>query len=505
MNHGKICVSVCAETADELIDKIKRAEDSADIIEVRLDCIQWEQIHKTFALLGSRKTLLLTYRPHDQGGKIIAKPSERETFWKAFVIGQNIDAAKCWFDFEYDLPRLPKASNPVTIRSFHDFSGVPQNLENIYDALSVNHEIPKIAVRAEDVTETIPIWKLLKRARSENNPIVAVAMGESGKLTRILGLAHGALMTYAALDAGAETAPGQVSARDLTEVYRARQLDETTEVYGILGSNTSVSMSPYIHNAAFQLHDLNAVFVPLQVRDLDEFMRRMVQSETREIDLNFKGFSVTLPHKQSIIKHLDHLDETAAEIGAVNTVKIIDGKLYGFNTDARGFIEPLLNSYGDLRGARVAVLGAGGAARACLYALGQAGASVTVFARDPAKASGLAEEFEVGLKAFDARHPVPGAYRDYDILVNTTPLGMKGKADGESPAAAGQLKGLNLVYDLVYIPFQTPLMTQADLAEVPKMGGLAMLIAQAAEQQKIWTGLAAPLKEMSRAVLQRLQ
>jgi 3-dehydroquinate dehydratase/shikimate dehydrogenase len=430
---------------------------------------------------------------------------EREAFWNS--------AYDSWGgDFEEDVVENHTSwlYGPV-ICSYHNFNEVPDNLFEIYERIishpNANIDVVKIAVQTSDITDSIPIWKLLERAKSENKQIIPIAMGESGKWTRILGLAHGAFMTYAALDSGQETATGQVSAKDLTEIYRVKELDETTEVYGILGSNTSVSMSPYIHNAAFKYHGLNAVFVPLQVNDLDEFMRRMIKPETREIELNFKGFSVTIPHKQSIIKHLDFLDETAAEIGAVNTVRIVDGKLHGYNTDARGFLEPLLNSYGDLTNAKVAVLGAGGAARAVVYALKNAGAKVTIFARDLAKAKSLAEDFQVEFEELSkSKDQKPKTdFSNFDILVNATPLGMKGKGDGETPVFAEQLKGLHLVYDLVYVPFQSPLMAEADLAEVPKIGGLAMLIAQAIAQQKIWTNLDAPMKEMSRAALKRLQ
>jgi shikimate dehydrogenase len=264
-------------------------------------------------------------------------------------------------------------------------------------------------------------------------------------------------------------------------------------------------MSPYIHNAAFKFHNLNSVFVPLQVNNLDEFVRRMVKPETREIDLNFRGFAVTIPHKTEIIKHLDSIDETAKAVGAVNTVKIVDGKLHGYNTDADGFIAPLLDIYGDLKHAKVAVIGAGGAARACVYALKQNGAEVTIYARDSAKAQSLAEEFEVDFLQLSTLNSQLSTFRDFDILVNATPLGMKGKAEGETPVTAEQMKGLNLVYDLIYTPFQTKLMEEADRAGVPKIGGLAMLIAQAMKQQKIWTEKDAPMKEMSRAALKRLQ
>jgi len=517
MNNGKICISVCAETADELINQIKRAEDLADVIEIRFDCLNEENFccfstenlqsfFNKLAKLKIKKMLLATNRPKDQGGLNLNLVSDdlhkREAFFH--------NAAKIFkfdiIDGEYDFP-IGQAyfKDSVQIVSFHDFLGNFGNIEEIYKKHSQGAEVVKIAVQTSDITDSIAIWKLLERAKSENKQIIPIAMGESGKWTRILGLAHGAFMTYASLDSGSETAPGQVSARDLIDVYRAKELDESTNVYGILGSNTSVSMSPYIHNEAFKFHKLNSVFVPLQVNNLDEFITRMVKPETREVELNFKGFSVTIPHKQSIIKHLDFIDETAKAIGAVNTVKIVDGKLHGYNTDAQGFIEPLLNSYGDLQRAKVAVLGSGGAARACVYALKKQGAEVTVFARVLEKAKPFAEEFAVELKKLTTNGEQQTTYKDFDILVNTTPLGMKGKADGVSAATAEQLKGLHLVYDLVYIPFQTPLMAKADVAEVPKIGGLAMLIAQAIEQQKIWTGLAAPMKEMSRAALLRLQ
>lgn len=526
MNNGKICVSVCAATADELIEQIKRAEELADIIEIRFDCLIESEVDSALNDIKGNKNYIFTFRPKEQGGKRELSLEEREQFWNS---GYDSYGA----DFEEDVVEnhLYWLYGPPVICSYHDFDKVPGNLDEIYERIknaNANIDVVKIAAQADDITDTIPIWKLLERWKTEKPnleweelkrieklekrmnyafprpvsflQIIPIAMGEAGKWTRILGLAHGAFMTYAALDAGQETAPGQVSARDLIEVYRAKELDETTEVYGILGSNTSVSMSPYIHNAAFQYHNLNAVFVPLQVHDLDAFVERMVKPETREVELNFRGFSVTIPHKQAIIKHLDFVDETAAKIGAVNTVKIVNGKLCGYNTDARGFIEPLLNSYGDLTNAKVAVLGAGGAARACVYALKESGANVTIFARNREKAEVFAAEFAVELKELPTAD-----FSDFDILVNTTPLGMRGKAEGATPAFAAQLKGLHLVYDLVYVPFQTALMAEADRAEVPKIGGLAMLIAQAMEQQKIWTGLDAPIKEMSRAALERLQ
>ncbi len=501
MNNGKICVSVCAETAEEMLEQIRRAEDSADVIEVRLDCLQPKQIHKAFAFLASKKPLLLTYRPKKQGGKAEDDLNNRKLLWIVFVLNGSLDTKKLWFDYEEDLTNLQKVSNPVTIRSYHDFSGTPENLSEIFGHLSAKSDVAKIAVQADDISDSIAVWKLLEKAQSENKQIIPIAMGEAGKWTRILGLAHGALMTYAALNAGNETAPGQISAQDLIDIYRVKELNEQTEIYGILGNPVSHSLSPFMHNAAFKARNMNAVFIPFEIKNLDEFIKRFVKKETREVKLNFKGFSVTIPHKQAIIKHLDSIDETAKRIGAVNTVKIVDGKLQGFNTDAPGFIEPLRNSYGDLCGAKVAILGSGGAARACVYALKKEGANVCVYARNLEKAENLAAEFEVELRELVITND---ALRDFDILVNTTPLGMKGRFEMETPLRAAQIESVKLVYDLVYNPFETRLLKEAKSVGVPTIGGFAMLAAQGAAQFKIWTGEAAPVKEMSAAALRKL-
>ncbi|MGI9056601.1 MAG: shikimate dehydrogenase [Pyrinomonadaceae bacterium] len=536
MNNGKICIPVCAETVGELVEQIKRAEDLADVIEIRFDCLSKNEfdvldensmpsVYKKILDVKTNKILLTTFRAKEQGGHRELAQEERDVFWNS---GYEIGWADCEEDIIEDSWSWLWDKR---ICSFHDFNGFPNNLFEIYERLkATNADIIKVAIQTHDIADTIPVWKLLEKWNAEKEnlkakklkwieelekkinsslprpisflQIIPIAMGESGKWTRILGLPHGAFMTYAALDAGRETAPGQVSAKDLIEVYRVKELDEQTEIYGIIGGNTAYSMSPYIHNAAFKFHKLNSVFVPLQMQNLDEFIKRMVMSETREIELNFKGFAVTIPHKQAIIKHLDYLDESAEKIGAVNTVKIENGKLYGYNTDAHGFIEPLKNAYGELKNVKVAVLGAGGAARACIYALKTEGAEVTIFARDLSKAKKLAEEFQVELQELKTQN---SKLETFEIVVNATPLGTKGELERETPATSEQLKNIQLAYDLVYNPFETRFLREAKNADVPTIGGMAMLIAQAMKQQKIWTDLDAPMKEMSQAALQKLK
>lgn len=504
MNNGKICVSICAETADEMINNIKRAEEHADIVELRFDCLDSAEIANAMQRVSTfdlKVPILVTFRPAEQGGKRNLTDDDRREFWsrvpRLFWAG----------DFEDNASKF-SADWENKILSYHDLAGTTEDISEMYKRLaSDDAAIIKIAVQADDITDSIPVWKLLDRAKAEHKQMIPIAMGEAGKWTRVLSLAHGAFMTYASLESGKETADGQISAKDLTEIYRVKELDERTAVFGVIGDPVSQSLSPYMHNPAFVTAGVNAVFVPLLVKDLDEFIRRMVRPETREVELNFGGFSVTMPHKQTIMRHLDAIDPTAAKIGAVNTVKIEDGKLIGYNTDAHGFIMPLKAKFGSLRDARVAVFGTGGAARACVFALKKEGADVTVFARDERKARSFADEFGVKWslisKVKDQRSKAD--LFGFDIVVNATPLGMKGELEHESIFSADQLKGVKFVYDLVTKSADTPIIREAKKANIPAIGGLEMLVAQGAKQFEIWTGGGAPLKEMRVSVLARMR
>lgn len=505
MNNGKICVSVCAKTVDEFFAHIERAAEFADIIELRFDCLNENEVRNAAENLPKTgKEFLITFRPPEQGGKRALTLGERLKFWEFFLWKNK--KAKFYVDLEFDLQMILKLDSDKTIVSYHDFSGDFKSSTATYDILNnlteTKDKIVKIAVQTNEISETPAVWKLLEKAEKENKKLIPIAMGASGKWTRILGLAHGAAMTYASLETGEETAPGQITAQDLIETYRVKDLNEATKIYGVVGNPVSHSLSPVMHNAAFRFHQLNAVYIPFEVKNLDEFVAKFIRPETREVELNFRGFSITIPHKETIIKHLDFIDETAQAIGAVNTVKIEDGKLYGFNTDADAFVEPLKNSYGDLKNARVAILGNGGAARAAIYALKKEAAAVTVFARDLGKAKILAGEFECELEELPTNKNFQ--FSIYDIVINATPLGTKDELENETPLLASQIENVKLIYDLVYNPFETRFIKEARRAGVPTVGGLAMLVAQGAAQFKIWTNKEAPVKEMGASILRKL-
>lgn len=502
MNSGKICIPVCEATADDTIAAIRRAAELADIVEIRFDCLIADQLHRTIkALPDIPATYLFTHRPSDQGGARDMLFSERLTFWQSIL---NERRPPFIIDLEADvkLTMAVQTNNVRRIVSYHDLVGGLADPEHLFECVNaLDPDIIKLAVWADDITDAIPVWKLIERARSENREIIAIAMGEAGKWTRILGPAHGAFLTFASLDTGKETAGGQITAKDMLEVYRVRELDRKTGVYGVIGDPVSQSLSPYMQNAAFHVGQQNAVFMHLLVKDLDDFIRRMVKPDTREVELNFGGFSVTMPHKQAIMRHLDEIDPTAASIGAVNTVKIdADGRMTGFNTDTHGFITPLKTRFGDLRGARAAVFGAGGAARACVYALKREGADVSVYVRDTKKASVFSDEMNIAVSQMSKDRP-----GEADIVVNATPIGMKGAFENETLFTADELLGVKFVFDLVTKTAATPLISEAAKAGIPAIGGIEMLIAQGARQFEIWTGRDAPIETMRAAIADRMK
>lgn len=507
-NTVRIGVPVRVERACDLSQAVARAADVADVIELRLDYLEPTELGealRTLATLHRLPPLILTFRPAEQGGGRALDDAARRAFWSL----PEHSLSSNFVDIEFDLLLGSTSSGPQlewplnwehAICSYHNFAEVPADLETIYERMAgTEARILKIVVPARDVTDCLPVFRLLERARCEGRAMIAIAMGDAGLLTRILAPSCGAFLTFGSLNEAHQTAPGQVSARELRDMYRVKSIDEKTLVTGIVGSPVMHSVSPHMHNRAFAVCGMNAVYIPFEVRDAGEFMRRMVDPRAREMAWELRGLSVTAPHKQAVINHLDWIEPAAQEIGAVNTVVIQGDELHGYNTDAAAVLAPLRDVC-DLHGARVAVIGAGGAARAVLWCMEQAAARATVFARNTERAAKTAEQFGATCRILDN-----ASFGDFDLVINTTPLGTRGQSEGQTPATADQLRGARVVYDLVYNPSETRLMREARTIGCETINGLAMLVAQAAAQFKLWTNDEAPIDAMRQAAEQALE
>ena len=466
---------MCEKDLSALRSACERASEWADIIELRLDCLDSSPENLSQLLSNLSRPAILTFRPPEQGGHRNLSPETRTSFWKT----QAPRGGELWWDLEADLAHELSPDWSHTIVSHHDFSGVPADLDQIYARLAQTPaRVLKIAVQAKDILDCIPIFELIARARSEGREIIAIAMGDAGIATRILGPSRGAFLTYAALDDDSATAPGQVNARKLRSLYHINEIDSATMICGLIGLPVMHSVSPHIHNAAFASGGVNGVYLPFEVTDVHSFLKRMVHPRSRELNWNLRGLSVTAPHKQAVMDYLDWIEPDAKAIGAVNTIVIENDRLLGYNTDAAGLIEPLLSRLGSLAGKKIAIIGAGGAARAAIWALQQQKTLVTLFARNIAKAAQL---------NVPCQSLASASFNGYDVVINATPLGSGAHVD-QTPATQQQLVGAGCVYDLVYNPIETRLLREARQAGCETLGGLEMLVAQAKIQFELWTG-----------------
>ncbi len=381
----RTCAVVAASTAAEMSKYVLAALRQTRTLELRLDLLRSGAERVRFlAWLKKNKfrdtTFLATCRRREGGGKLDGGV-DHQLHW----LIQAREAGCQWCDVEVEtLRKLPGQSireYPVPQRvmlSFHDFARTPDLPRTVSPPANGGVDAVKIAAEARTIRDSI---RLLRLARKSKN-FIAAPMGEIGLPARILALREGSALAYAPV--AAATAPGQVSLHDMKNLYRAHALTRRTRVYGVIGDPVGHSLSPLLHNTGFVVRHVDAVYLPFLVRDLRDFLKAVPE-------FGIRGFSVTIPHKQSILKYLKECDPLAAEIGAVNTVVVRrDGSLFGCNTDYVGILRALEKKLGLAR-SRVLIFGAGGAARAAAFALAKAGALVGICARREKPARELAK------------------------------------------------------------------------------------------------------------------
>lgn len=333
---GRVCAVAAASTAAEMSRQVRAVARSARTVELRLDWLQsdaerarlirWLKAHRS-----AKVSFLVTCRRKEGGGKF-AGDIARQLYW----LSQAREAGCQWCDVEMETFReLPEGflrAYPVPSRimlSIHDFERTPNLPRNILVARHGLVDAVKIAAQANTIADSVRLLKVARRSRN----FVAVPMGDVGLPARLLALRNGSELAYAPI--AVATAPGQVSLEETLRLYRPHLLNEKTKVYGVIGDPIGHSLSPMLHNTGFAARHISAVYLPFLVHQLGDFLKAIPEFGVR-------GFSVTIPHKQAILKHLKECEPLAAEIGAVNTVVVrSDGSLYGCNTDYVGVLRAL--------------------------------------------------------------------------------------------------------------------------------------------------------------------
>jgi 3-dehydroquinate dehydratase / shikimate dehydrogenase len=501
LHPGKLCIAIQAGSPAELLARAETALKDSHFLEFRLDSLPkpaaaLAPLTQFLNRRGDLMAIATCRRKTCGGGFAGSLTAEIEILTKAVQAGCQL------VDLEVESAEEARPSQLARFRaalreagaslvvSFHDFTRTKALDQAARRIAAFRPDFVKVVSTARSLGDNLAVLRLIED-RSLSADIVGIAMGEEGIVSRVLAVRAGAAFTFASFADGAETAPGQVTARTLLDLYHMDRLDPATRVFGVAGNPIAHSLSPLMHNTAFHREKVNAVLLPLKVKALADLLNLV-----RELPLS--GVAVTMPLKQEVLPHLANMDPLTARIGACNTLRTgADGRLYGFNTDVAGIVRPLEKRL-RLKGARIAVLGAGGAARAAVFALVDQGAEVFIVNRTHESAVALARAAKA--KAMKREQ---FAKNRFDVLINTTPCGMAGNRQA-LPIEESELNA-GLVFDLVYNPLETPLLKLARSRGIHAIGGVEMFIEQGARQFEIWTGVPAPEADMSRAVEQALR
>jgi 3-dehydroquinate dehydratase/shikimate dehydrogenase len=487
----RLCIVAMAATLDDLRRQRDAAADG-DLVELRLDTLPPGELDVAGALQGRRTPVIATCRARWEGGHFAGSEEERRA-----VLARALDLGAEYVDVEWQAGFQNLLQGPQRERivlSHHAFEGVPADLDQRARQMQATGTgVIKLAAMAQRLSDTATLLQVARAVHTpggtEPQQTVVIAMGDCGEVSRVCPSRFGSAWSYAGSVAGI----GQLGPRALLDRYRFRSLSANTRLYGIVGRPVGHSASPAMHNAAFGATGVDGVYLSLPAVDVDDFV-------TFARAFSLSGASVTIPYKVGLMDRVDCVDPLAREVGAINTLRMDDDDWQGTNTDVAGFLRPLTDRGTVLRDMRVAVVGAGGSARAVIVALRSAGARVRVHARRASSAQALADTF-----TDVAAGPWPVPDGSWDLLVNCTPVGMHPDT-GASPVAATDLAGSagRTVYDLVYNPLETQLRREAGRAGLTTIGGLDMLVEQAREQFLLWTGVRPDASVMREAALARL-
>jgi 3-dehydroquinate dehydratase/shikimate dehydrogenase len=466
-----ICVSIAPVSMAEAVRKLSSAGRKADLVEVRTDGMA--DVDLARLLRRSRPKVIITNRRASEGGTFSGTADEQFDFFsRAISNGADfIDVEMSWGGERISsLSKNP--SRTKIIVSYHNFDETPDKLEEVYaDMRKTGADILKIATTANDITDNRRVFALLRRAKRDRQKMIAFCMGERGQASRILSARFGGFLTYATLAVDECTAPGQFTVDDLKNIYRMTAFSSRTKVFGLVGNPVSQSKGIFYHNTIFKRKDVNAIYLNFLVDDLASFL----DAFSGELH----GFSVTMPFKERIIPFLETIDGAAEKLRAVNTVIVSKRRLSGSNTDLSAIIQIMMKKI-QPRGKRIIVLGTGGTARTLAFASASLGAHTTVVGRSPDKARAMAAEFGCEWRLFDFLESL-----EADVLMNGTSVGMHPETDPPLVPKKFFHRGM-IVFDAVYRPEMTPLLTAAKSAHCRVITGMELFTLQARLQSKLF-------------------
>ncbi|MEN6332027.1 MAG: shikimate dehydrogenase [Smithella sp.] len=514
-----ICIPITARSNKEALHDIEHSCLIAEAIEIRMDLIADGSLPALIAAArrSSRKVeIIVTCRKKEEAAQVLeAGGSDDETEdqknKKMATLKQAVDLGADFIDIELsegidaieELKSYCEKGDGSTklIISCHDFKRTPSlaGLKEIFhQCREFKPGIVKIVTIAKKPEDNLRMLSLIPYARKHKQEIIALCMGEAGRISRVMAPYLGNYLTFAALGRDAQSAPGQLTASEMKQINKVLRDDERQQKsplssgqgrqlknYILLGNPVGHSLSPLMHNAALHALGQEGRYDAFCVYDLAAAVQGI-----RGMDI--RGASVTIPFKSAVMEYLDFISEDALQVGAVNTIINNNGRLTGANTDWLGLIVTLREAM-TVKGKKIAIIGAGGTARAAAYGIIKEGGFPLIVNRTEENGRRLALEFNCPFYSLGEIEKI-----EADCLINTTPVGMYPHID-QSPVDSILPAGCKYVMDVIYNPLKTKLLKDACLRGCRVLTGLDMFVHQGAEQIKLWTG-----KEPDRALMKKV-
>jgi 3-dehydroquinate dehydratase / shikimate dehydrogenase len=483
-----LCAVIKGPTLQQAREQLAQAKQKCSLVELRFDYFheisleQIRQLHHDFAI-----PMIFTLRPISQGGAY--DKSEEERLAK---IEELASIKPAYIDLEYTVApsfvEKLRAQSPATkfIISFHDFEKMPPLAPILTRLKQLKGDLYKIAVMVHSSTEALSVLSFMR----DNQPgLLVMGMGPYGEITRILSPVYHGVFTYAALEQGLSSAPGQLTVDQLNSIYHIENLTPLTQIYGLIGDPVTKSIGYLTHNAVMHELGLPAIYLnfPVSKDQLKEFI-----SEARKAGL--AGLSITMPLKEDILPLIEKVDPWAREIGAVNTLIFTRTGIKGYNTDGKGAVDAIEEKIA-VKGKKIIIIGAGGATKAIAKEALDRGAHLIILNRNPERALTLAKL--LGCRGGSIDLLADEAPQGYDILINATPSAM--------PIDSSYILPNSVVMDINTWHMATPFLECANEKGCAVVYGYDMFINQAAEQFKIWFGMKDLKSKIREKVLKVLQ
>lgn len=513
-----LAVPIAASDFDKAADLIKTAVDAgAEMVELRTDYLQDLSITLVERLIehvkttaGSEFPIIVTCRDKQQGGN-----ADYPEQLRVDVLCAALKAGARFVDFEYDNFLKPQVKGRLMQALSHSLKGrlilSAHNFEGKFDDIKkLNRQIetafpaaiPKLVYTANNINDCFEAFDLLRQTSGER---IVLCMGHGGLISRIIAKKLGSFVTFASLDSQTATAPGQLTIGQLKGLYRHDSIDTDTELYGVMACPVGHSLSPAVHNACFADIKANKLYLPLLIEGGKKQFDLFLSNAIRRSWLDFRGFSVTLPHKENALDFVKQtggsIDPVTNRIGVANTLLINmqeHGDISACNTDYTGALDAITSNLGittaDFKNMDIAIVGAGGVARAVVAGLCNLGARIKIYNRTVEKAENLAAEFGC---SYGSLEDLPSV--DAQLLINCTSLGMHPNPDA-TPVPKQALNKDMAVFDTVYNPIETLLLKQAREIGARTIDGISLFVNQGSAQFKFFTGKDANTQLMRKTI-----